>query len=87
MNNKRTLRQWRCRAKGHIFEGYLLPDVCHECRKEAESNNCGTCWLSKFDEINVNATMPEPEPVSTGWRPASGYVQQNDPRYEEVEND
>jgi len=55
LTDEKKLRQWQCRTKGHIFEGYLLPDVCPECRKESENKGeCHDIWLSRFDEINLN---------------------------------
>ena len=44
-------------------------------------------------ELGQNLTCPtcggmmKIESVSTGWRPASGYIQENDTRYEEVKDE
>ena len=44
-------------------------------------------------ELGQNLTCPtcggmmKIESVPTGWRPASGYVQENDTRYEEVKDE
>ena len=56
--------------------------TCEKCARRY------TGWALKHDdECPECGGKIKTKPVSTGWRPASGYVQQNDPRYEEVKYD
>ena len=56
--------------------------TCTECGRRftgwalTQDRTCPTCG----GEIKT-------KPVPTGWRPLSGFVQENDPRYEEVEDE
>ena len=56
--------------------------TCTKCARRftgwalTQDRTCPTC-----------GGMMKIESVSTGWRPASGFVQENDPRYEEVKDE
>ena len=67
------------------FTGWALEQdtTCSECGADIY-----LCSLPQYIYPQDKGTATaDPNAIYTGWKPLSGFVQENDPRYEEVEND
>ena len=73
-----------CKKCDHRYTGWALKHdiTCPECGADIY-----LCSLPRYIYPQDKGTATaDTNAIYTGWKPASGYVQENDPRYEEVED-